>query len=169
VAISNDIVSTNKFEILIASSNFTVTMQAIEFNSKSDTFSELSNFYGAPFTINGKTYPTVEHFFQSQKFPGDPVLQEKIRATKTPVGAKRMGQAKSEHFRPDWDEIKETVMMEGLRAKFTQNPQLADLLRSTGTAMLIEKMPRDSYWGSGPNGCGRNRMGRLLEQVRKEI
>jgi ribA/ribD-fused uncharacterized protein len=169
VAISNDIVSTNKFEILIASSNFTVTMQAIEFNSKSDTFSELSNFYGAPFTINGKTYPTVEHFFQSQKFPGDPVVQEKIRVAKTPVGAKRMGQAKSEHFRPDWDEIKETVMMEGLRAKFTQNPQLADLLRSTGTAMLIEKMPRDSYWGSGPNGCGRNRMGRLLEQVRKEI
>ena len=144
-------------------------MQAIEFNSKSETFSELSNFYGAPFTINDKTYPTVEHFFQSQKFPGDPVLQEKIRAAKTPVGAKRMGQAKSEHFRPDWDEIKETVMMEGLRAKFTQNPQLADLLRSTGTAMLIEKMPRDSYWGSGPNGCGRNRMGRLLEQVRKEI
>jgi ribA/ribD-fused uncharacterized protein len=144
-------------------------MQAIEFNSKSEAFSELSNFYGAPFTINDKTYPTVEHFFQSQKFPGDPVLQEKIRAAKTPVGAKRMGQAKSEHFRPDWDEIKETVMMEGLRAKFTQNPQLADLLRSTGTAMLIEKMPRDSYWGSGPNGCGRNRMGRLLEQVRKEI
>ena len=144
-------------------------MQAIEFNSKSETFAELSNFYGAPFTINGKTYPTVEHFFQSQKFPGDPVLQEKIRVAKTPVGEKRMGQAKSEHFRPDWDEVKETVMIEGLRAKFSQNPQLADLLRSTGTAMLIEKMPRDSYWGSGPNGCGRNRMGRLLEQVRKEI
>jgi ribA/ribD-fused uncharacterized protein len=144
-------------------------MQAIEFNSKSETFSELSNFYAAFFTINGKTYPTVEHFFQSQKFPGDPVLQEKIRVAKTPVGAKRMGQAKSEHFRQDWDEVKETVMIEGLRAKFTQNPQLADLLRYTGTAMLIEKMPRDSYWGSGPNGCGRNRMGRLLEQVRKEI
>ena len=144
-------------------------MQAIEFNSKSETFSELSNFYAAFFTINGKTYPTVEHFFQSQKFPGDPVLQEKIRVAKTPVGAKRMGQAKSEHFRPNWDEVKETVMIEGLRAKFTQNPQLADLLRYTGTAMLIEKMPRDSYWGSGPNGCGRNRMGRLLEQVRKEI
>ena len=144
-------------------------MQAIEFNSKSDAFSELSNFYGAPFTINGKTYPTVEHFFQSQKFPGDPILQEKIRVAKTPVGAKRAGRTQSEHFRQDWDQVKETVMIEGLKAKFTQNQQLADLLRSTGTAMLIEKMPRDSYWGSGPNGCGRNRMGRLLEQLRKEI
>jgi len=144
-------------------------MQAIEFNSKSEAFSELSNFHGAPFTINDKIYPTVEHFFQSQKFPGDPILQEKIRAAKTPVGAKRMGQVKSEHFRPDWDEVKETVMIEGLRAKFSQNQQLAELLRSTGTAALYEKMPRDSYWGTGPNGCGRNRMGRLLEQVRKEI
>lgn len=60
-------------------------------------------------------------------------------------------------------------MLEGLRAKFTQNPQVAALLRSTGTAALYEKMPRDSYWGTGPNGCGRNRMGRLLEQIRKEI
>jgi ribA/ribD-fused uncharacterized protein len=144
-------------------------MQVIEFNSKSETFSELSNFYGAPFTINDKTYPTVEHFFQSQKFPGDSVLQEKIRVAKTPVGAKRAGRTQSEHFRQDWDQVKETVMLEGLRAKFTQNPQLASLLRSTGTAMLIEKMPRDSYWGSGPNGCGRNRMGRLLEKLRKEI
>jgi ribA/ribD-fused uncharacterized protein len=144
-------------------------MQAIEFNSKSEAFSELSNFYGSPFTLNGKTYPTVEHFFQCKKFPGDPVLQEKIRLAKTPVGAKRAGRTKSEHFRPDWEEVKETVMLEGLKAKFGQNPQLANLLRSTGTAMLIEKMPRDSYWGSGPNGCGRNRMGRLLEQVRREL
>ena len=144
-------------------------MQAIEFNSKSEAFSELSNFYGSPFTLNSKIYPTVEHFFQSQKFPGDPVLQEKIRMTKTHIGAKRAGRIQSPYFRQDWEEVKETVMLEGLRAKFAQNPQLADLLRSTGTAMLIEKMPRDSYWGSGPNGCGRNRMGRLLEKIRKEI
>ena len=144
-------------------------MQAIEFSSKSEAFSELSNFYNAPFTIGSKTYPTVEHFFQSQKFPGDSVLQEKIRVAKTPVGAKRMGQTASEHFRPDWEEVKEQVMLEGLRAKFTQNPEVAALLRSTGTAALYEKMPRDSYWGTGPNGCGRNRMGRLLEQIRKEL
>ena len=144
-------------------------MQAIEFNSKSEAFSELSNFYNARFTLNGKTYPTVEHFFQSQKFPGDPVLQEKIRMAKTPTGAKRAGRTESQHFRENWEEVKEAVMLEGLRAKFIQNPHVADILRSTGTAMLIEKMPRDSYWGSGPNGCGRNRMGRLLEQVRRDL
>ena len=144
-------------------------MQAIEFNSKSEAFSEFSNFHSAPFTLNGKTYETVEHFFQCKKFPADIELQEKIRRAKTPTGAKRAGRTQSPYFRQDWEEVKETVMLEGLRAKFTQNPQLADLLRSTGTAILIEKMPRDSYWGSGPNGCGRNRMGRLLEQVRRDL
>jgi ribA/ribD-fused uncharacterized protein len=144
-------------------------MEAIEFNSKSETHGGLSNFYNAPFVVEGKTYPTVEHFFQSQKFPGDTALQEKIRVAKTPVGAKRMGRTQSPYFRPDWEHVKETVMLEGLRAKFTQNPEVRALLVGTGTAMLIEKMPRDSYWGSGPNGCGRNRMGRLLEAVRKEL
>ena len=30
----------------------------------------LSNFYKSPIKINDHTYPTVEHYFQSQKFPG---------------------------------------------------------------------------------------------------
>lgn len=30
----------------------------------------LSNFYGSAFKLNGKTYATNEHFFQSQKFVG---------------------------------------------------------------------------------------------------
>ena len=144
-------------------------MEAIEFNFKSETHSELSNFYNAPFVVEGKTYPTVEHFFQSQKFPGDPVLQEKIRKAKTPVGAKRMGRTQSPYFRDDWEQVKETIMAEGLHAKFTQNSEVRALLLGTGNAMLIEKAPRDSYWGSGPNGCGRNRMGRLLEKLRKEL
>ena len=142
---------------------------ALEFSSKSETHTEFSNFHLIDFTVDGTTWRSVEHYFQAQKFPGDPALQERIRAAKTPLGAKRLGRTRSEHFRTDWEQVKEDIMLTGLRAKFTQNPQLADLLRSTGTAMLIEKMPRDSYWGSGPNGCGRNRMGRLLEQLRKEI
>lgn len=28
----------------------------------------LSNFFPSPFKINGKTYPTNEHYFQSLKF-----------------------------------------------------------------------------------------------------
>ena len=146
-----------------------VKMACIEFSSKTATHKELSNFWPAPFELGGKVWPTVEHYFQAQKFPGDPALQERIRGLPTPAGAKRVGRTKSPHFRADWDAVKEDIMLAGLRAKFAQNPSLALILKGTGDAQLREKSTSDSYWACGPNGCGRNRMGWLLHTVRKEI
>ena len=144
-------------------------METIEFNSKSAEYTELSNFHWSPFTLDGKMWPTVEHFFQAQKFPADPDLQERVRAAKTSLGAKRLGQTKTSAFRDDWETIKDTVMYTGIKAKFQQNPELATLLTGTGSAWLIEKSPRDSYWGSGPNGCGKNKTGHILMRVRLEL
>jgi ribA/ribD-fused uncharacterized protein len=144
-------------------------MDCIEFSSKTPTYQELSNFWYNPFDLDGKTWPTVEHYFQAQKFPGDPVLQEKIRNAKTPLSAKRLGKTKSDHFLANWNDVRDAVMLKALTAKFAQNPSLATILKSTGTAQLREKSLSDSYWGTGRNGCGRNRMGTLLHQVRKEL
>ena len=144
-------------------------MSVIEFNSKSATHTELSNFHWSPFLLEGKTWTTVEHYFQAQKFPADPVLQEKVRAAKTALGAKRLGRTKTAAFRTDWDSIKDEVMYTGIKAKFQQNPTLATLLAETGSAWLIEKAPRDSYWGSGPNGCGKNKTGHIIMRVRGEL
>ena len=140
---------------------------AIAFSSKTDAYREFSNFHQSPMVIDGLPYKTVEHFFQSQKFPTSPELQAKIRDAPTPVGAKRMGKKSSPHFRADWDQVKEEIMLKGLKAKF-QDPALAVLLKSTGTAFLQEASPWDSYWGTG-KGCGRNRMGILLMQVRTSL
>jgi len=144
-------------------------METIEFNSKSAYYSELSNFHLSPFMLEGKMWPTVEHYFQAQKFPADPDLQERIRAAKKSLGAKRFGQTKTFAFRDDWETIKDTVMYTGIKAKFQQNPELATILAGTGAAWLIEKAPRDSYWGSGPNGCGKNKTGHIIMRVRAEL
>jgi ribA/ribD-fused uncharacterized protein len=144
-------------------------METIEFNSKSASYSELSNFHLSPFMLEGKMWPTVEHYFQAQKFPADPDLQERIRAAKKSLGAKRFGQTKTFAFRDDWETIKDTVMYTGIKAKFQQNPELATILAGTGAAWLIEKAPRDSYWGSGPNGCGKNKTGHIIMRVRAEL
>ena len=144
-------------------------MSVIEFNSKSATHTELSNFHWSPFLLEGKTWPTVEHYFQAQKFPADPVLQEKVRAAKTALGAKRLGRTKTAAFRTDWETIKDEVMYTGIKAKFQQNPDLAAVLLETGSAWLIEKAPRDSYWGSGPNGCGKNKTGHIIMRVRQDL
>ena len=142
--------------------------QVVEFNSKIPAYAYLSNFHPAPFTYNGQTWPTVEHAFQAAKFPDAPELQEKIRRTPTPAGAKIKGR-RGAPLRPDWEEIKVPLMLELLRAKFAQHPPLAEALKATAPAQLREVSRSDSFWACGPNGCGKNQMGNLLHQVRKDI
>ena len=144
-------------------------MTTIEFNSKSETYTELSNFHWSPFLLDDKMWPTVEHYFQAQKFPADPELQERIREANSALSAKRRGRTKTDAFRTDWKTIRDNVMYAGIKAKFQQNPDLAALLAGTGTAWLIEKASRDSYWGSGPNNCGKNKTGHILMRVRLEL
>jgi ribA/ribD-fused uncharacterized protein len=142
--------------------------QVIEFNSKIAEYSYLSNFHPAPFTYNGKTWPTVEHAFQAAKFPDAPDLQEKIRLTPTPAGAKIKGR-RGAPLRPDWEEVKVPLMLELLRAKFAANPPLSEALKATAPAQLREVSRSDSFWGCGASGCGKNQMGNLLHQVRNTL
>ena len=71
--------------------------------------------------------------------------------------------------RADWQEIKDRIMFEACLAKFSQNPRLWELLESTGDCHLVERSPKDKYWGDGGDGTGRNMMGVTLMKVRQHI
>ena len=43
----------------------------IKFYRVRDKYGEFSNFYHAPIEIDGKEYPTTEHYFQAMKFYPD--------------------------------------------------------------------------------------------------
>ena len=146
-----------------------LSMAVIEFSSKSASYSEFSNFHLAPFTIDSVVWPTVEHYFQAQKFTVESDLPGLIRLAPTAAKAKKLGATRAVHFRSDWNSVRETVMLCGLRAKFGQHIGLRDLLVGTGSAELREKAFWDSYWGTGRTGNGLNRMGHLLMQVRSEL
>lgn len=60
-------------------------------------------------------------------------------------------------------------MRDAVRAKFTQHDELKALLLSTGNALLVEHTENDSYWGDGGDGSGKNRLGRILMQIRDEL
>jgi ribA/ribD-fused uncharacterized protein len=140
----------------------------ILFNSKSKDWCWLSNFFMSPFVIQGKEYPTVEHWFQSQKF-SNPEVQEKVRLATTATQAKKLGRTRDASFLANWDSVKEDILYEGLKAKFDQNSLLQNLLLKTGSEELIEHSPWDSYWGSGRTGKGKNRMGFLLMKLRSDL
>ena len=138
----------------------------IKFYGNKGPLGYLSNFYPAEVQIGGVRWPTTEHYYQAMKSL-DPAEQQRIKEARHPAAAKRLGKGVTQ--RPDWESVKESFMLEGLRAKFTQHPDLAEKLISTGTEELVENSPTDSYWGCGPDGQGLNRLGHLLMQVRSEL
>lgn len=125
----------------------------------------LSNFYSAPVTYDGITYQNNEAAFQAQK-----TLDVNIRrefSSLNPSEAKRHGR----HIllRNDWENVKTAVMEDIVRAKFTQNPDLAEKLLNTGDETLIEGNTwSDRIWGM-VDGIGENRLGNILMQIREEL
>jgi ribA/ribD-fused uncharacterized protein len=143
----------------------------IYFYDRDKPYYELTNFYGpAPIVIQGKRWPSVEHFFQAIKFmPAEPLLSERVRALPAPREALQFSREHGAHVRSDWAQIKNDVMLEAVRAKFIQHPHLGLLLAATGTATLVEHTSNDSYWGDGGDGSGRNQLGLTLMRVRSEL
>ena len=130
----------------------------------------LSNFYFSPMIIDNVVYTTNEHYFQAMKSL-NPKERQAIVLAPTPGKAKHLGRKVS--LRKDWEDIKEEVMLTGLRHKFS-NPELRKKLLGTGNEELIEGTTwHDNYWGicdcETCGGQGKNRLGKLLMQVREEL
>ncbi len=140
----------------------------VHFYSVADEFGEFSNFAAFPIRLDKEQWPTSEHYFQAQKFE-DRAYRRKIRMAKTPMIAARLGRDRSRRLRRDWESVKVEVMRKAVRAKFQQHEDLRELLLSTGEARLVERTTNDSYWGDGGDGSGKNMLGRILMQVRKEL
>ena len=125
----------------------------------------LSNFYPCAVKFDGQFYPTVEHAYQAAK-TYDKAAQNVIRQAEKPGQAKRLGRRVT--LRPDWERVKESVMIGLLRQKFSE-PVLQKRLLATGQRELIEGNDwNDTYWGVC-RGRGENKLGKLLMEVRKEL
>lgn len=143
-------------------------MKEIKFYKVHDDYGFMSNFAPYPFSDGSKIWPTSEHYLQAQKFLV-PEIQEKIRQIASPMDAALEGRNRQNPLRPDWEEIKDKVMLQALRMKFSQHPEIAKELLSTGEAIIIEHTRNDAYWADSGDGSGKNKLGLLLIQVREEL
>lgn len=127
----------------------------------------LSNFYASPIrTASGLVYPSSEHAYQAMKTTSSST--RRFMATISPVGrVKKFGQTVA--VRDCWDDLKLRAMYKVLKAKFSQNLNLAMALIDTCDAVLVEgNYWGDRFWGVC-DGTGDNNLGLILMRVRSEL
>ncbi|QDU15855.1 Swarming motility protein YbiA [Gimesia maris] len=140
----------------------------IYFYSTKDAYGEFSNFKAYPFELKGKTWRTVEHYFQAQKFAGTE-HEEELRETPSPMVVARKGRSRKRPLRTDWEEVKDQIMREAVYAKFEQHAELEEMLLNTGDNEIVEQTTRDYYWGCGSEGTGKNMLGIILMETRERL
>lgn len=132
-------------------------------------FHYLSPFSAHRIEVWGEVFPTVEHAYQAARILPGPERQKIVDAP-SPLDAWREGQKykNTPHLLvKSFD--KEAVMEELFRAKLAQHLDIAEILRETGDVILVKDHPVDAFWGTGPDGNGENRMGRLWMKLRAEL
>ncbi|MBD2136623.1 NADAR family protein [Anabaena sp. FACHB-1237] len=130
-----------------------------------------SNFSPHSILIKGTYWPTVEHYYQAQKFVNSPDANiiPLIHAATTPEDAAALGRCHTRKLRLDWDMVKTQVMRIAVRQKFITHGEIRQILLGTGEEILVENSPTDYFWGCGADHTGENNLGKILMSVRSEI
>lgn len=132
----------------------------------------MSNFYPCIVLYNGIEYLDTEAAWQAQKTLD--INKRKEFSLLRQNEAKKKG--RSVELRPDWEEVKYGLMVDVLRAKFTQHEDLKQKLLDTVNEEIIENTTgwHDNIWGECLcNKCinikKQNLLGKALMDVRDEL
>jgi ribA/ribD-fused uncharacterized protein len=146
------------------------------------TKSCFSQWWVAPFEVEGITYRTAEHWMMAGKarlFKDEETLKT-VLAVENPVDVKEAGRL-VQRFDPEvWDAHKFDIVVEGNWHKFRQNEILGRFLAETESRVLVEASPRDTIWGIGMSAenpasrdpalwRGENLLGFALMEVREKL
>jgi len=147
-----------------------MSTKSIKFYRSSEApYGVFSNFLKYhPIFLKGKFWPSSEHYYQAQKYAGTE-YEEAVRLVGTPREAADLGRDTTKPLRPDWEQVKNDIMREAVRAKFSQYKTLQKVLLDTGDAELIEHTTKDTYWADGGDGSGENWLGKILMEIREEF
>lgn len=147
----------------------TLTSMNDPINFVENRFHYLSPFSAHPVKIWGETFSTVEHAYQASRIKPGPE-RDSIKNAPSPLDAWREGQKYKNDPDlqvPNFD--KDAVMEELFRAKMLQHPDMAVILKESGDRELLKIYDTDYYWGTGKDGSGENRMGKLWMKLRSEL
>jgi len=138
-----------------------------------------SNWYPSVFVVDGTTFTRGEQYMMFMKAVvfGDIPTAELIMLTDDPQTQKNLGRQVRNYDDAVWSKVRFGIMVDGLYAKFSQNPKLKEALLVTVGTTMVEASPYDCIWGIGLTASdpraqneetwlGQNLMGKVLDKVR---
>jgi len=146
------------------------------------TKSCFSQWYKAPFVIDGNRYNTAEHYMIAEKARlfGDENTLNRILKAKNPAEAKKLGRLVIGFNEEKWLEHRFDIVCRANYAKFSQDSRLKQFLINTGNKVMVEASPVDKIWGVGLSAThdhiynprlwkGLNLLGYALMVVREQL
>lgn len=131
-----------------------------------------SNLYRCKIVFEEEEFATSEHAYQAGKARKEAVREWILSAPSPGLVAMAAHGLYTWDIAPDWSKVKFDRMRGVLYAKFTQHPELKEILLATGDARLVESAtvdnPVNRLWGE-VNGKGKNMLGVLLMELRDKL
>ncbi|CAL9442371.1 hypothetical protein SUDANB1_02264 [Streptomyces sp. enrichment culture] len=111
----------------------------------------LSQWWPAPFTVDGVAYATAEHWMMAAKARlfEDAAAERAALAAGHPAEAKKAGRLVRGFDEAVWARERFRIVVEGSVHKFGAHPGLLAYLLGTGDRVLVEASPVDRVWGIG--------------------
>ncbi|UUN29474.1 NADAR family protein [Streptomyces sp. FIT100] len=111
----------------------------------------LSQWWPAPFTVDGIEYATAEHWMMAGKARvfGDGEAERRAVGAANPALAKKAGRLVRGFSGEIWERERFGIVVEGNVHKFAHHADLREFLLSTGDRVLVEASPMDRVWGIG--------------------
>ncbi len=147
---------------------FSVNETKTIYVSRTNPENPLSTYSRHEFELDGSTWPSVEHYYQANKFE-DETIRETIKTVSTPEEARKLAKKNKRKIRSDWKKNKITFMTRAVYIKCCSHEDVKRALLSTRTDDIIENSQYDYFWGCGRDLRGANAYGKILMDVRKKI
>jgi ribA/ribD-fused uncharacterized protein len=130
----------------------------------------------------GQSFNCNEQYMIAKKAEtfGDTKMLTEIMNTKYPRDQKALGREISNYDDDVWSDKRFEIVVQANRLKFDQNPDLKEMLLSTGDKILVEASYEDPIWGIGlhfdndaildeSKWQGQNLLGKAIMLVREEL
>lgn len=141
-----------------------------------------SQWFPCTFVVDHITYCSTEQYMMAQKalLFDDNETYEKIMSSTNSKEIKELGRQVKSFDEREWILWRESIVLEGNYAKFSQNDILREKLLNTKNKTLVEASTHDRIWGIGldkddfraldrDTWLGQNLLGKILTEIKNYL